>query len=75
MEVPADVHVPARSGQLPFDGVDRPRAAVRACPKIRPGVVERGRRLAADPGYPSIEIIWHIGAQIVRSVDPAGDPG
>jgi hypothetical protein len=35
--------------------------------------VERGRALAADPAYPSPEIIKRISEQIVRSPDPADE--
>ena len=33
-------------------------------PEIRPEVVERGRELRADPGYPSQEIVERIAALV-----------
>jgi hypothetical protein len=37
--------------------------------EIRPEVVERGRVLAADPAYPSVDIIRRVAELIVRSPD------
>lgn len=44
-------------------------AALARTPEIRPEVVERGRALAADPSYPSKEIINRLSDLIVRSDD------
>lgn len=49
------------------------RAALASQPEIRPEVVERGRALAADPAYPSPEIIRQVGAAILRSPDFSED--
>jgi hypothetical protein len=73
VEVTADVRDPVKSDRLFPDGMDRLPAALKVCPKIRPDVVERGRRLAADPAYPSIEIIRQLSARIVLSLDLAHD--
>jgi hypothetical protein len=40
------------------------RASLEEMPEIRPEVVERGRKLLADPGYPSPEIVRKIAALI-----------
>lgn len=45
------------------------RAALAAQPEVRPEVVARGKLLAADPSYPSPEILRRIGAAILRSPD------
>jgi hypothetical protein len=42
---------------------------------VRPEIVERGRRLAADPAYPSLDIIRHISVRIVRSLGLADAVG
>ena len=38
-------------------------------PEIRPDVVARARRLAADPNYPTIENLRFVAQQILRSRD------
>ena len=69
------VTLPAVKGdRLSTAGIDQLRAALKAQPEVRPEVVQRGRSLAADPGYPSAAIIRHISAQIVRSPDLAEIP-
>lgn len=45
------------------------REALAASPEIRPEVVARGQELAADPNYPSIEILRRIGAVLLDSPD------
>lgn len=49
------------------------QAALAAQPEIRPEVVERAKALAADPNYPSTEIMRGIAAQILRSPDLTED--
>jgi len=45
------------------------RGALERQPAIRPEVVERARALMADPGYPSLEVIKSVAAQIVAAPD------
>lgn len=45
------------------------RAELQRQPEIRPEVVERGRALAADPNYPSKEVLGHVAQQILNSPD------
>ena len=45
------------------------REALATQPEIRPAVVDRGRALAADPAYPSAEIIKHVSQRILNSPD------
>lgn len=40
------------------------RASLEEMPEIRPEVVERGRKLLADPNYPTAEITRKIAALI-----------
>jgi hypothetical protein len=40
-------------------------------PGVRPDVVARGRALAADPNYPSMQIIGDVARKIVQSPDPS----
>ncbi len=73
-QVPTNVSTPAKNDTLSTTGIDQLRAALKASPEIRPEVVERGRMLAADPTYPSSEIVRQISEQIVRSPDLSTDP-
>jgi hypothetical protein len=61
----------AKNDRLSTAGSDQLRAALKAQPEVRPEVVQRGRALAADPAYPSADIIKHISAKIVNSPDLA----
>lgn len=45
------------------------RTALSQQPAIRPEVVARARALAADPSYPSPEILRHVGQVILKSPD------
>lgn len=49
------------------------RAALAACPEVRPEMVARGRLLAADPTYPPLEMLRRIGAIILDAPDPSAD--
>jgi len=69
VESQASAHSQIKGDRLSTSGVDHLRAALKAQPEVRPEVVQRGRALAADPGYPSPEIIRHISAQILGSPD------
>ncbi|MES2695204.1 MAG: hypothetical protein V4773_17145 [Verrucomicrobiota bacterium] len=42
-------------------------------PEVRPEVVERARALAADPAYPSTEILLNVAQQIIGSPDLSED--
>lgn len=73
-DAPEDAHDQAVSERRSIERVGQPGSIVKIYPNTRPEVVERGRKLAADPAYPSIDIIWHISAEIVGSLDLAHDP-
>ena len=47
------------------------KSALARQPAIRPEVVARARALAADPSYPSPEILRKVGEIILGSPDPA----
>jgi hypothetical protein len=49
------------------------RAALAAQPEIRPEVVARGKELAADPSYPSKEILRQVGQTLLASPDLTED--
>lgn len=51
------------------------RVALTRHPEIRPEVVERGRALAADPAYPSAEILRRVSENIINSPDFSEDVG
>ncbi len=46
------------------------RSALASQPAVRPEVVARARSLAADPNYPSPEILRKVGEVILGSPDP-----
>jgi hypothetical protein len=46
------------------------KAALQAQPEIRPEVVARGQALAADPSWPTPEILRAVGSQLLASKDP-----
>jgi len=48
-------------------------AALASQPEVRPEVVDRGRTLAADPSYPSVEILRQVGATILKAPDLTAD--
>jgi hypothetical protein len=45
------------------------KAALQAQPEVRPEVVARGRALAADPAWPSADILRQVGQAILNSPD------
>ena len=49
------------------------RIALSRIPEIRPEMVARGRALAADPTYPSPEILRRVGEAIANSPDISED--
>lgn len=49
------------------------KAKLSSEPEVRPDVVARGRALAADPSYPSMQIIGEVARKIVQSPDPSED--
>lgn len=48
-------------------------ASLAAQPEIRPEIVARGRALAADPSYPSPEVLRQIGVALLRAPDLSED--
>jgi hypothetical protein len=73
-EVHSAVPMPVKRDRLSTASVDHLRAVLRDEPEVRPEAVERGRTLAADPAYPSPEIVKRISVQILNAPDPAEDP-
>ena len=49
------------------------KVALTQQPEVRPEVVARGRALAADPSYPSPEILRKVGEVIISSPDLSED--
>jgi hypothetical protein len=49
------------------------RAELQRQPEIRPEVVARAQRLAADPNYPSPEIMKKVASQILAAPDLSED--
>jgi hypothetical protein len=63
----------APSDQIHIDKATALRAGLQEVPEIRPEVVARARALAADPAYPSDEIIRSVSSVIVNSPDLSDD--
>lgn len=63
----------SRGDNFSAEGAAALRAALRSQPDIRPDVVARGRELAADPSYPSREILTRIGRAILAAPDLTED--
>jgi hypothetical protein len=67
---------PASAGSPPTDRFSPEntaalKSALAAQPEIRPEVVARGRALAADPSWPSPDILRSVAGAILASEDPA----
>lgn len=62
---------PPRSDQLSTESAAFLREALARQPEIRPEMVERGRTLAADPEYPSVDVLRKVGAAILSAPDLA----
>ncbi len=60
--------------QIHIDKAAVLRSSLQQVPEMRPEVVERARALAADPAYPSADIIRKISAAIVNSPDLSEEP-
>jgi hypothetical protein len=59
--------------QLSFDKIELLRQALAAQPEIRSEVVERGRALAADPSWPTPDILRKVSEIILRAPDLSED--
>jgi hypothetical protein len=62
-----------RLDQVSTESVAKLREELARQPEIRPEVVERAKALAADPGYPSADIIRRVGETILGSPDLSDD--
>ncbi|MBL9202605.1 MAG: hypothetical protein JNL39_18985 [Opitutaceae bacterium] len=60
---------PSQPNGITGDSVTFLRTQLAEQPEVRPEVVERARALAADPDYPSIEIVQRIAEQILGAPD------
>lgn len=49
------------------------RAELQRQPEIRPEVVARARRLAADPSYPPPAVLTHVASLLLSSPDLSND--
>jgi hypothetical protein len=66
---PASRRTVAAGDRLETASLDHLRASVAAIPAVRADVVELGRSLANDPGYPSDQIVEKLAALLVRQPD------
>ena len=63
------VRNPDNTDQFSAENTAALRVALNRTPEVRPEVVARGRALAADPSYPSAEILRKVGEAIIKSPD------
>jgi hypothetical protein len=59
--------------QVSTEGAAKLATELARQPEIRPEVVERAQALAADPNYPSPEIMRRVGEMILGSPDLSED--
>jgi len=59
----------ARTDRLSTASAATLRSALANQPEIRPEVVERAKALAANPDYPSKEVLKQVGGMILNSPD------
>ena len=76
--IPASATARQRNPRLPSDQISTEsaeflRAELKRQPAIRPEVVARGRALAADPNYPSMDVLRKVADQILRAPDLSED--
>jgi hypothetical protein len=55
------------TGQQKAERKERLKEALMREPAVRPEVVERARKLAADPDYPSVDVLTKIAEKFVNS--------
>lgn len=65
-KAPADAVEPQEaSGQQKAGRKDRLTEALSREPAVRPEMLEKARRLAADPDYPSKDVLAHIAETFI----------
>jgi hypothetical protein len=64
---------PSAGDSLSTAGAELLKAKLASEPEIRPEMVAKGRELAADPAYPSAQIVGEVARQILQSPDPSED--
>ena len=62
-----------RPDQMSTESAAALRASLARHPEIRPEAVARARVLAADPAYPSVEIMTRVAQQIMAAPDLSED--
>jgi hypothetical protein len=62
-----------RPDQISTESAAFLNTALGQLPEVRPEVVARARELAADPSYPSTDIMKSVALQIVDSPDLSED--
>jgi hypothetical protein len=62
-----------RTDQVSTESAAKLREELASQPEIRPEVLERAKALAADPSYPSAEVIRRVGEMILGSPDLSED--
>jgi hypothetical protein len=63
----------AAADRLSTDSAEFLKAKMADDPAVRPDMVARGRQLAADPNYPSAQVIGSVARQILQAPDLSED--
>jgi len=61
--------VPEETDRFSTDSLNRMRQALDQQPAVRPDVIELGRSLASDPGYPPEPIVRKLAELLVAQPD------
>ena len=70
---PAVRPLPPQQDSVSTDNLDGLHAALTQQPEIRPEVVAKGVALAADPNYPSAEVLNRVAGLILNAPDLSED--
>jgi hypothetical protein len=66
---------PEVTDRFSTESLSRLRQALESQPAVRPDIVELGRSLASDPGYPQAPIVRKLAALLVNQPDDADGGG
>lgn len=65
--------LPPRFDRISTEGAAFLRAELNRQPEVRPEVLARARELAADPAYPSREILADVAGKLLAAPDLTDD--
>jgi hypothetical protein len=65
--------LPPPQDSISTDNLDGLRSALAQQPEVRPEMVAKGQALAADPSYPSAEVMQRVAGMILSAPDLSED--